>query len=176
MAKVLLNIDPNALEIETFEEDGKTKHRLNVKISTDEHNTITVEEDGLYSEGDPASVGKQLDTPQIHGGVRVGYRSQWDLNQEGKNRTRVSCNGITHRTWTADDMNGTHLRGKNPADTFRGQGDAPADEQNLDMILPGDFLRVPVADNKFNYYIITKVNERDRIEEVALLLGGGDDF
>lgn len=176
MAKVLLNIDPNLLEIETFEEDGITKHRLNVKISTDENNTITVEEDGLYSEGDPASVGKQLDTPQIHGGVRVGYRSQWDLDQEGKNRTRVSCNGIVHRTWTADDIHGTNLRGKNPADTFRGVNGAPADEQNLDIILPGDFLRVPVADNKFNYYVITKVNANDRIEEVAMILNGGDDF
>ena len=176
MAKVLLNIDPNLLEIETFEEDGKTKHRLNIKISTDENNTITIEEDGLYSEGDPASVGKQLDTPQIHGGVRVGYRSQWDSNQEGKNRTRVSCNGIVHRTWTADDINGTNLRGKNPDDTFRGINGAPLDEQNLDIILPGDFLRVPVADNRFNYYIITKVNASDRIEEVALILSVGDDY
>lgn len=164
------------MKIDSFTEDDKTKYFVGMKVSEAEHNTLTIEEDGLYAEGDPATCAMKLDCPQIHGGVRVGYRSQWDLNRDGHNETRISCNGIVHRTWTADDVNGTNLRGKNANDSFRGVSGAPTGEENIDLILPGDFLRVPAGNNKYDYYIITKVNANDRIESVAKILSGGDDF
>jgi hypothetical protein len=175
MAKINLDLDPKSLKIESFQEDDKTKYRVTLAISEDENNTITIEDDGLYSEGDPATVGMKLDVPQIHGGIRVGYFSQWNTNREKHNETRVSCNGIVHRTWTADDEHGTNLRGKNDDDVFRGVTGAPEGEENLDVILPGDFLRVPKGNNTFDYYIITQVNQNDRIQSVALLItrGGG---
>ena len=176
MAKISLNLDPKALKIETFTEDDKTKYRLTIPMSTDENNTLTIEDDGLYAEGDPASVGMRLDVPQIHGGIRVGYKSQWDLNQEGHNGTRISCNGIVHRTWYADDELGTNMRGKNANDRFRGNGAAPTGEENLDLILPGDFLCVPKENGKFDYYVITQVNIWDRIFDTQLLFSDGGEF
>ena len=177
MATINLNLD-NSLIVSKFhdESDGSDHYRLTVNISPDENNTVTIEDDGLYAPGDPATVSSKLDIPQIHGGVRVGYRSQWDLNQDGKNASRVSCNGIVHRTWTSTDTSGSNLTGKNPLDTFRGITGAPTDEQNIDVILPGDFIRVSNGDGTWNYYVITSVDTNDRIASVALIKENGGDF
>lgn len=141
--------------------DGLSTSKLQVKLDTvTPNNDLCVYADGLYVNGS---------TSDGSGGIKLKKKlhyyyintdmSPWDANYNGDNDqfdNHICCDCQAHRCWDAtfdtDDKATrvpTLVSGKNEEDKFRPE---------IDWVLPGDFFRVKVDENRYEYFIITEVS------------------
>lgn len=109
-------------------EDGS----IGIRLSSDETNGLSLS-NGLYADKDKI-VNMNPIVNQDNGSLRVGYMGPYDSTQSQYGR--ISVGNIVHRIYTMD-ASGNYI-----------------DYRKLDTILPGDFIRKPVGDGTYEYYLV----------------------
>lgn len=135
--KVSLNLD-NTMK---FNENNST----GVKISQRSGNTLTVEEDGLYSQaipGEPGSTGTGF--PDGYRATQTGLKSGEAFpDSSDPVPRRLVAPKIIHRIYTSNTLDGSDI----------------TDKRSVDILYPGDFYRVHDDEHElWKYFIITQTD------------------
>jgi hypothetical protein len=145
---VTLNIDDTL----KFDNDNS----VCVNISQRAGNTLTIENDGLYSQaipGEPGSTGTGF--PDGYRSTETGVKSG-EASPESTTSTprRLVAPKILHRIYTSNDIDGSDL----------------IDKRSVDILYPGDFYRVHDDSNAlWKYFIIVKTDGSNVITPSSLI-------
>lgn len=122
-------------------------HKIHVKRADSDTNAFELRENGIFMDDRIVANGTGFDR-QASDIVRIGFYGPYDTPVQGYSEgagKRISANNIVHRVFTAKDSTGTTL------ENFRA----------VDSIIPGDMLRIPKEDGKYEYRIIIKTTSTD---------------
>lgn len=147
--------------LELVLDKGLSVSELQVKLdNVIPNNDMCVYSDGLYVNGSTYDGSGNIKLKnKLHFFYVNTDMSPWDANYNGDTdrfANHVCCDCQAHRCWNAewdtDDENTRKpklISGKNEEDKFRDE---------IDWVLPGDFFRVKIGENRYEYYIITEVS------------------
>lgn len=124
-------------------------HKIHVKRSTEyaNENAFEIRDNGIYLDDRIVANGEGF-VNQQSGIIRIGFYSPYDTPASGYRSGasgRVSANNIVHRVFTATDSSGTTY------ENFR----------EVDSFIPGDMLRVPQGDGRYEYRLIVQTTSTD---------------
>jgi hypothetical protein len=124
-------------------------HQINIKRSEEhpETNAFELRENGIFMDDRIVTSGTGFANQQADI-VRIGFFGPYDTPVSGYRQGaggRISANCIVHRIFTAKDSTGTTI------ENFRA----------IDSIIPGDMLRIPKEDGKYEYRLIIKTTSTD---------------
>lgn len=124
-------------------------HMICVKRSEEnaENNAFELHENGIFMDDRIVSNGTGF-ADQAADIIRIGYYGPYDTPNSGYTAAatgRVSANCIVHRIFTAKDSTGTVLENFRP----------------VDSIIPGDMLRIPKGDGRYEYRLIISTTSTD---------------